>query len=71
MSGAKRFSYSEYEAKKVLKVFGWTMASAFVALLLSLVQVVDFPTEYVFLVPFINTVLYAIAELIRDNSAQV
>lgn len=71
MNGARSFSYSEYEVRKVLKVFGWTMASAVVALLISLTGAIDFPKEYAFLVPVINTVLYAIAELISDNRLQV
>lgn len=69
MNGAEKFFYSEYEVKKVLKVFAWTMASAIVALLISLMKIVEFPIEYAFIVPIINTVLYALSELVKDNTS--
>jgi hypothetical protein len=67
MNGAARFSFSQVEATKALKVFGWTMASGLVALLLSLVEVLDIPVEYAFIVPIVNTILYAVKEFIADN----
>jgi len=68
MSG--RFQFNEYEAKKALKVLGWSVGSAFVALLLTLVGVMEFPAEYAFIVPVINTVLYALQEFIKDNEEE-
>ena len=68
MSGAPRFVLSEYEGKKALKVFGWSVGSAVVALLLSLVGAIDFPADYAFVVPVINSVLYLVKEWIADNS---
>lgn len=68
MNGAPRFVLSEFEGKKALKVFGWSVGSAFVALLLSLVGAIEFPPEYAFVVPVINSVLYLAKEWIADNS---
>ena len=65
MSG--RFSFGEEEARKALKVFGWSVGSAFVALALSLVGVLDLPADYAFIIPVINTVLYALNEWIKNN----
>ncbi len=65
MSGPFRFG--EVEARKAFKVFGWSMLSAFVALLLSLVGALELPADYAFVVPIINTVLYALNEFVKDN----
>ena len=65
MSG--RFSFGEEEARKSLKVFGWSMGAAFVALALSLVGALELPADYAFVVPIINTVLYMLNEWIKDN----
>lgn len=65
MSGPFRFG--EEEARKSLKVFGWSMGAAFVALAISLTGALELPGEYAFVVPIINTVLYALNEWIKDN----
>ena len=65
--GGERFTFSQVEAKKTLKVFLWTMASALVVLGIDLVSAFDVPTQYVFLVPIANTVLYSLKEFIADN----
>lgn len=67
MSG--RFKLDAVEARKIFKVFLWTMASAFVALAISLIGILELPTEYAFVIPFVNTILYALAEFIKDNQA--
>jgi uncharacterized membrane protein len=66
MSG--RFQFGEEEAKKALKVFGWSMGSALVALAITLTGTLELPGEYAFIVPIVNTVLYMIKEWIADNS---
>jgi hypothetical protein len=66
MSGPYRFG--EEEARKSLKVFGWSIASAFVALGLSLVGALDLPADYAFVVPIINSVLYAAHQFIKNNA---
>ena len=65
MSGPFRFG--EEEARKSLKVFGWSMGAAFVALGLSLVGALELPADYAFIVPIINTLLYTLNEYIKDN----
>ena len=52
---------------KSLHVFGWTIASALIVLGLDLVQVIEFPVEYAFIVPIANTILYALKEFVADN----
>lgn len=68
MSG--RFKFGEEEMRKSLKVFGWSMGAAFVALAISLTGALELPGEYAFIVPIINTVLYMLKEWIANNSGQ-
>lgn len=65
MSG--RFSFGEEEGRKFLKVFFWSMGSALVALALSLLGVLELPSEYAFIVPIVNSVLILLKEWIADN----
>ena len=61
------FKFGTPEVKRTLTVFGWTLASAVVVLLLDLIQVVDIPAQYVAYIPIVNVVLYGIKEFITDN----
>lgn len=65
--GKKRFSFGWKEVDRSMKVFAWTMGSALVVLLLGIVDAVEVPSQYVFVVPIANTVLYSIKEWIADN----
>lgn len=64
-----KFQFGEYEARKALKAFGWSVASAFVALLISLAANLELPAEYAFMIPVINVVLYSLKEFVTDNAA--
>lgn len=59
---SKKFTVNKEEAIKILKVFGWTAGSAGIAMLIAMMEVVEFPIGYAFLIPLINTVLYAVKE---------
>ncbi len=65
--GTKSFSFGSEEFKSVLKVFMWTVASAVVALITDWVGLIEIPAEYAFVVPLVNTVLYALKEWVADN----
>lgn len=67
MEGNRSFVFKTPEAKKTLKVFGWTLASALVVFLIDFLGAIDVPPEYVMYVPLVNTVLYAIKEWVADN----
>jgi len=66
--GNKRFKFGSKEFSKALKVFGWTVASAVVVLLIDWVGEGTMPSQYVVYVPLVNTLLYGIKEWIADNS---
>lgn len=63
-----RFSLDKTDAIKILKVLGWTVASAAVAALISLLAHLQVPSQYLFLVPIANTVLVALQKFIADSS---
>lgn len=69
--GNKSFSFGSQEFAKTFKVFIWTVASAFVVLLIDWLGMTDIPAQYVSFVPLANTVLYAIKEWITDNREQI
>lgn len=63
-----KFYLDKEDLYKIMKVFGWTVASAAVVFLLNLMQVVQVPSSYIWLMPLINTALVAIQRWIADNS---
>jgi len=67
MKGSKPFSLGEAEAINIFKVFAWTVGSALVVLLIDLLGVVEVPAQYAFIVPMVNTALYALKEWVADN----
>ena len=67
MNGNKSFSVGKAELTSIFKVFAWTVASAFLVLLISVLGILDVPVQYAFLVPMANTSLYALKEWVADN----
>lgn len=63
----KPFSFGNKEVAKVVKVFAWSVGSAVIALLLGLIEVINIPAQYAFVVPAVNTILYSLKEWIADN----
>ena len=64
---SRKFRFNKEEWLRVVRVFGWTVASAAVALLIGFVGLWEVPMEYAFIVPVVNTVLYALAEFIKGQ----
>lgn len=54
---SKKYSWNKEEGKKILKVALYTGASAVIATLLSVLQDLDVPPEYMFMVGGINLLL--------------
>lgn len=67
---SEAFSFNRENAQKVLKVFIWTTASALVAMIISLVAVVEVAPQYLFIVPIVNTMLYALKEWVTEQAQQ-
>ena len=64
---AQAFSFRAEEAKATGKVFLWTVAAALVALLIDWMGLIEFPAQYAFVVPVVNTILYAIKEYVQER----
>ena len=64
---SKQFSFNRENARHVFHVFLWTMGSAFVAMAISLLGVIEVPTEYIWVVPLINTALVALQQFIAEQ----
>lgn len=64
---SKSFVFDRENGKRVLKVFGWTMAAALVTLAGDFIGIVDVPAQYAFVVPIVNTLLYALKEYITEQ----
>lgn len=67
LQGSKSLAFGSKEFVGILKVFGWTVASALVVLFIDWLGMVEVPAQYAFAVPLANTVLYALKEFIADN----
>ena len=63
----QKYKFGSVELQKSLKVLGWTMASALIVLGLDLVQIINFPVEYAFIVPIVNSILYSLSQVVADN----
>ena len=66
--GSSSLQLNSNEGSHILKVFLWTLASAAVVGLLSLIKVIDFPPQFLWAVPVVNTLLVALQSFIADNS---
>lgn len=65
---SKQFSLNMQDLKKIGLVLLWSGASAIVAALITLIPNIDIPTQYLFLVPVINTILVSIKKFIDGQS---
>lgn len=63
-----KFSFDKENLKHIFHVFLWTVASALVTMLIAALGVVDFPPEYVFVVPIVNTMLVALKEFVTEQA---
>ena len=59
-----RFHLNKEDGLKILYAFLWSLASTSVVALIALVQTAQFPPEILFVVPFINTILYGLKKWI-------
>ena len=62
-----KFSLAKEDGEKILKVLAYSVASAVIAALISLVSDAKVPPELVILIPVVNTVLVAAKKFFEDN----
>ena len=60
---SRRYTLNKEDGKKILEVFGWTIGSATLGFIISLIPLIDVPAKYAVIVsaiiPTINTLLIA------------
>jgi len=64
---SKRFTLNVAEAKSILRVMLWSFGSATAVALLGLLQSIDVPEAWVFLVPIANSLVYSFIEWIKGQ----
>lgn len=64
---SKRFRLSKVDAWKIVQVILWSGVAAMLTTTIALLQEVEIPEAYVFLVPVINTVLYAALKFVNGR----
>jgi hypothetical protein len=64
---SKRFTLSQKNTDDILKVAGWTIATAIVTALISIVGMIDFPIEYALVPAVINIILVAAKKWLENK----
>jgi hypothetical protein len=60
-----KYTLNELDWKKILQTLAYSGLSAILAALIVIVEGIEFPPEYLFIVPVINSVLYALQRFFR------
>ncbi|MHA1304231.1 MAG: hypothetical protein ACTSPI_11075 [Candidatus Heimdallarchaeaceae archaeon] len=62
-----RFKLNKEDLMNILKVLGWTIASAVVVALMDVVKAVEVPASVLWLMPAINSGLVALKKLLQNK----
>lgn len=62
-----KYVWSKENSASLLKVLGWTMASAVVASLITFLGNLEVAPQYLFIVSIVNTLLVAIKEWLSNK----
>lgn len=62
-----KYTFTQENFVAVLKVIGWSVAASIVASLIMILEETAVPVQYAFLVPLVNSSLYALKEFISDK----
>ena len=62
-----KYTFTKENAVAVLKVIGWSTAASLVTSLIMIWQQTEVPAEYAFMVPLVNTALYALKEFVSNK----
>lgn len=64
---SKKFELSKKDLSKAGQVVLWSGASAIIGALITLLPQINFPVQWLFLVPLVNTLLVTLKKFIVDN----
>jgi hypothetical protein len=65
-----RFQLNKEDVKKILYTFLWSAGSALTVGVIALIQTAQFPPEIIWIVPALNTFLYAVKKWIDGKVAK-
>lgn len=64
---SKRFQLNKEDLWKIAQVVLWSGLSAGIVSLIGLLEALEVPVQYTFLVPLVNTVLYAALKFVNGK----
>lgn len=64
---SKKYQLNKEDGTKILKALLWSSLSAVIATLIVIMQQLEVPTEYMFLVPIVNAFLYSVSKFLSNN----
>lgn len=69
-ANAESYQFNRAGLFGILKVLGWSVGSTIIASLIALIPNIDIPTQWLFLVPIVNTLLVAVNNFIKSEKSQ-
>jgi len=64
---SKRFQLNKSDLIKIGYVLLWSLGSALIAQIILVIQNLNVPVEYTFLIPIVNTLLVALKKFLEDK----
>ncbi len=64
---SKKYQLSKEDLSKMGQVILWSSGSAIVGALITLLPQINFPVQWLFLVPVVNTLLVALKKFVDKN----
>jgi hypothetical protein len=63
-----KYQLNKEDGVRILKVLGWTVASSIIAVAITIINDIEVPMQYAFLLPLVNMGLVALQSFLRDNN---
>jgi len=70
-NASPRFRLNKEDGMGILKTLIWTVATALVVAMISLNGSMEYPTEWLFLAPVVNTLLVTVYKALKDKGQLV
>lgn len=64
---SRKYTLNKEDLYDILGVVAWSGASAVVATLLTIIPELELPTQYMFVVPIVNSVLYSLHKFLQGR----
>lgn len=64
---SKQYSLNKEDAGKILSALFWSLASSALGFFIVILPTVNVPTEYIFIIPIINGLLYTLKRFVEGR----